>query len=79
MSTSRIKTFFRDVAHKNNSNKNIYRDVAQLVARDVWDVDAAGSNPVTPTKISGFDRKVKAVRGILAAFLKKYKNLKEIL
>ena len=26
--------------------------VAQLVARDVWDVDAAGSNPVTPTKIS---------------------------
>ena len=27
------------------------RGVAQLVARDVWDVDAAGSNPVTPTKI----------------------------
>ena len=26
------------------------RGVAQLVARDVWDVDAAGSNPVTPTK-----------------------------
>ena len=26
-----------------------YRGVAQLVARDVWDVDAAGSNPVTPT------------------------------
>ena len=25
--------------------------MAQLVARDVWDVDAAGSNPVTPTKI----------------------------
>ena len=25
------------------------RGVAQLVARDVWDVDAAGSNPVTPT------------------------------
>ena len=24
--------------------------MAQLVARDVWDVDAAGSNPVTPTK-----------------------------
>ena len=23
--------------------------MAQLVARDVWDVDAAGSNPVTPT------------------------------
>ena len=28
---------------------NTYRGVAQLVARDVWDVDAAGSNPVTPT------------------------------
>ena len=27
-----------------------FRGVAQLVARDVWDVDAAGSNPVTPTK-----------------------------
>ena len=29
-----------------------FRDVAQLVARDVWDVDAAGSNPVISTKIS---------------------------
>ncbi len=27
-----------------------YRGVAQLVARDIWDVEAAGSNPVTPTK-----------------------------
>ena len=26
-----------------------FRGVAQLEARDVWDVDAAGSNPVTPT------------------------------
>ena len=25
------------------------RGVAQLVAREVWDFDAAGSNPVTPT------------------------------
>ena len=29
--------------------KITHRGVAQLVARDVWDVDAAGSNPVTPT------------------------------
>ena len=32
------------------------RGVAQLVARDVWDVDAAGSNPVTPTKKRPFLR-----------------------
>ena len=36
-------------------NLIFYRGVAQLVARDVWDVDAAGSNPVTPTKI-GFGK-----------------------
>ena len=28
---------------------NIHRDVAQLVARLVWDQDVAGSNPVIPT------------------------------
>ena len=28
----------------------IIRSVAQLVARRVWDAEAAGSNPVTPTK-----------------------------
>ena len=33
-----------------NFDIDTYRGVAQLVARDVWDVDAAGSNPVTPTK-----------------------------
>ena len=36
----------------------IPRGVAQLVARDIWDVDATGSNPVTPTISSiheGFD------------------------
>lgn len=27
-----------------------FRGVAQLVARDIWDVEAAGSTPVTPTK-----------------------------
>ena len=30
-----------------NSIQN--RGVAQLGARDIWDVEAAGSNPVTPT------------------------------
>ena len=35
---------------------NGHRGVAQLVARDVWDVDAAGSNPVTPTISSVHNR-----------------------
>ena len=29
-----------------------YRGVAQLVARHIWDVDAVGSNPATPTNPS---------------------------
>ena len=33
--------------------KTKYRDVAQLVARLVWDQDVAGSNPVIPTKKQG--------------------------
>lgn len=28
--------------------------MAQLVAREVWDFDAVGSNPATPTKASCF-------------------------
>ena len=32
------------------TKKYILRGVAQLVARHIWDVDAAGSTPVTPTK-----------------------------
>ena len=27
-----------------------------MVARDIWDVEAAGSNPVTPTIITSFVR-----------------------
>ena len=40
-----------DHLRKNLKNSIFFtlRGVAQLVARDVWDVDAAGSNPVTPT------------------------------
>ena len=43
-----------DHLRKNLKNSIFFthRGVAQLVARDVWDVDAAGSNPVTPTKIA---------------------------
>lgn len=36
--------------HLHDHNLINYRGVAQLVARDIWDVEAAGSNPVTPTK-----------------------------
>lgn len=32
-----------------NEKLNKNRGVAQLGARDIWDVEAAGSNPVTPT------------------------------
>ena len=35
---------------RKKSNISTNRGVAQLVAREVWDFDAAGSNPVTPTK-----------------------------
>ena len=31
-------------------NKQLFRGVAQLVARLLWEQDAAGSSPVTPTK-----------------------------
>ena len=35
---------------------SLYRDVAQLVARMVWDHDAAGSNPVISTISSVHNR-----------------------
>ena len=47
----------------------MHRGVAQLVARLLWEQDAAGSNPVTPTKNRGFDRKIEAAGGNSAAFI----------
>ena len=42
---------FDHISDHNGSNfKTSYPGVAQLVARLVWDQDAAGSNPVTRTK-----------------------------
>lgn len=46
--TNEIKWFILSRLTK----KYILRGVAQLVARHIWDVDAAGSTPVTPTKIA---------------------------
>ena len=43
---------------RKNRKKSIFyilRDVAQLVARVLWEHDVAGSNPVIPTKI-GFGK-----------------------
>ena len=45
-----------------------YRGVAQLVAREVWDFDAAGSNPVTPTKIAVLTAKIQSRKGSPCGF-----------
>ena len=45
MLTNQIKYYILSRLTK----KYILRGVAQLVARHIWDVDAAGSTPVTPT------------------------------
>ncbi len=53
---ARISTIFREGRAKQFSLiasvifNLIFRGVAQLVARVLWEHDAAGSNPVTPTK-----------------------------
>ena len=39
----------------------VFRDVAQLVARVLWEHDVAGSNPVIPTKKDcNFDTKLQS-------------------
>ena len=38
-----------DKAEAPQKNKIKYRDVAQMVARLLWEQDVAGSNPVIPT------------------------------
>ena len=40
-----------------------------MVARLLWEQDAAGSSPVTSTKISGFDRKNSKPQGITLRFV----------
>ena len=44
-----------DQSEKNKQRTKIaHRDVAQLVARLLWEQDVAGSNPVIPTKTASF-------------------------
>ena len=42
-----------DIMAKWTGSRPLNRDVAQMVARLVWDQDVAGSNPVIPTKSRG--------------------------
>ena len=44
------KFFYHNLSTSRKLNILHYRGVAQLVARLVWDQDAGGSNPFTPTK-----------------------------
>ena len=41
---------FFDIMVEHKKEKRKIRGVAQLVARVLWEHDAAGSSPVTPTK-----------------------------
>ena len=47
----------------------IPRDVAQLVARVLWEHDVAGSNPVIPTKPVLLAQKISPFRKIRTVFL----------
>ena len=49
------------------NGRAVYPGVAQLVARVVWDHQAAGSNPVTRTKNRGSGRKTAAKTLVFAA------------
>ena len=40
---------YTQVVGSSSLSLSTFRDVAQLVARLVWDQDVAGSNPVIPT------------------------------
>ena len=46
-----LKTLLRFFKNCLTQKQIKYRDVAQLVARLLWEQDVAGSNPVIPTKI----------------------------
>ena len=45
-----LKGVASSLSKTKQNRKTKYRGVAQLVAREVWDFDVAGSNPVTPTR-----------------------------
>ena len=54
-----------DVAATVEKITNLYRDVAQLVARVLWEHDVAGSNPVIPTTNTDLtSREVKSAKWI---------------
>ena len=54
---------------QNNSPIYLYRGVAQLVARQFWELDVAGSSPVTPTKILTESRVYSPLSVVFYAYL----------
>ena len=62
---------YRKRVTKTENKKHIktkYRGVAQLVARQFWELDAAGSNPVTSTKAKILSRKCRDFCFVLFIF-----------
>ena len=41
------------VERRNKKISLVNRGVAQLVERDIWDIEAVGSRPITPTNRCG--------------------------